>query len=152
MKGLGVTKVVNEIKFQDVWGELEEKQCFQRQSFTKYLRKALVSMWNSKIRETFNFYFSAVFCWYQQSFYFEKWPGHWEEDWALDYNSMNFWDFPDLSEFPKILSLKSWGKSWGNSSIPYLLLKIALCFNCGETKILLKNQKVSKYYENDWKF
>ena len=30
----------------------------------------------------------------------------WEEDWALIYNSMKFWDFPDLYQFPKILSLK----------------------------------------------
>ena len=42
MKGLRVTKIVKEIRFVGVWGELEAKKCFQRQSFTKYLRLTLV--------------------------------------------------------------------------------------------------------------
>ena len=33
---------MNEIKFEVVWGELESKNYFQRQSFTKYLRQTLV--------------------------------------------------------------------------------------------------------------
>ena len=32
------------------------------QSWTKYVRQTLVSMWNSAIQENFNFFFSAVFC------------------------------------------------------------------------------------------
>ena len=28
-----------------------------------------------------------------------------EEDWAQRYNFMQFWDFTDISEFPKVLSL-----------------------------------------------
>ena len=52
MKGLRVTKIVNEIKFEGVWEELVGKNCFQRQSFTKYLRET---------QESFNFYFSAAF-------------------------------------------------------------------------------------------
>ena len=35
----------------------------------------------------------------------EKGTQLWEEDWALSYNSIKFWDFPDISYFPKILSL-----------------------------------------------
>ena len=31
MKGLRVTKFVNEIKFEEVWSELEAKTSFQRQ-------------------------------------------------------------------------------------------------------------------------
>ena len=38
MKGLIVTKIVTEIKFEEVRGELESKKLFQRQSFTKYLK------------------------------------------------------------------------------------------------------------------
>ena len=38
MKCIRVTKIVKEIKFEGVWGELEAKRCLQRQSFTKYLR------------------------------------------------------------------------------------------------------------------
>ena len=44
MKDLRVTKIVKEIKFEGVWGDLESKKCFQRQSFTKYLRVTLVFM------------------------------------------------------------------------------------------------------------
>ena len=44
MKGLRVTKIVKEIRFEGVWVELEAKKRFQRQPFTKYLRLTLVSM------------------------------------------------------------------------------------------------------------
>ena len=52
MKGLWVTEIENKIKFEEVWGKLEAKNCFQRQSFTQYLRQTLVFMWNCKIRES----------------------------------------------------------------------------------------------------
>ena len=42
------------------WSEL--KHCSQRRSFTKYFRQTLVFTWDSKIQESFNFYFSAVIC------------------------------------------------------------------------------------------
>ena len=42
MKGLRVIKIVKEIKCEGVWGELESKTGFQRQSVTKYLRLTLV--------------------------------------------------------------------------------------------------------------
>ena len=47
------------------------------------------------------FLFLKSFCLVLKGFWF------WEEDWALGYNSMGFWDFPEISWFPKILSLKS---------------------------------------------
>ena len=31
---------------------------------------------------------------------------------------MKLWDFPDISQFPKLLSFKSFGNAWGNSYIP----------------------------------
>ena len=34
--------MVKEIKFEETWGELEAKYCFQRQSWTKYVRQTLV--------------------------------------------------------------------------------------------------------------
>ena len=40
-KGHKVTKVVTEIKFERVWGELESKKAFQRQPVTKSLRLTL---------------------------------------------------------------------------------------------------------------
>ena len=38
MKGLRVTNISKEIKFEGVWEELESKKCFQRQKITKYSR------------------------------------------------------------------------------------------------------------------
>ena len=44
MKDLRVTKIVKEIKFEEIWGNAEAKIFFQRQSFTKYLILTLVFM------------------------------------------------------------------------------------------------------------
>ena len=43
MKGLRITKIVKEIKFEG-WGKLEARKCFWRQSFTEYLGLTLVFM------------------------------------------------------------------------------------------------------------
>ena len=48
------------------------QNCFQRQPFTKYLREALVFMWNSVQQEKFNFCFSGCFYWYWQNFHFGR--------------------------------------------------------------------------------
>ena len=70
----------------------------------------------------------------------------WEEDWELGYNSMEFWEFPDFSKFPKFQNLRSFGSSWGNFYLPYLLLIMTL-FS------LVVNRKfcamVSQYYDHD---
>ena len=58
---------------------------------TKYLRKTLVFMWNSVLREKFDFYFQGVFLLVLTKFSF------WEEDWAIGYNSMEFWHYSELS-------------------------------------------------------
>ena len=80
------------------------------QSVTKYLGLTLVFTWNSALREKINFYFSRNVV--TLSF--------WHEGWALGYHSMEFRHFPDISQFPKILSLKSFANSWGNLYIPCL--------------------------------
>ena len=59
----------------------------------------------------------------------------WRQDWAPVYYSNTFPDFPDFSLFPKIVSLKSFSNSRGNSYTPCLLLIIAFYFTCGERKI-----------------
>ena len=41
MQGLQITKIVKEIKFEELWGKLDTKTSFQRQLFTKYLRLTL---------------------------------------------------------------------------------------------------------------
>ena len=42
VKGRRDAKIFKHIRFDVVWGELEVKYFFQRQSFTKYLRQTLV--------------------------------------------------------------------------------------------------------------
>ena len=54
----------------------------------------------------------------------------WEGDWALDYVSNQIWDFPNISLFPKIVSLKSFGNPWGNSYTKFAILDITLRFTC----------------------
>ena len=75
------------------------------QSVTKYLRLTLLFMWNSTLRETFNCYFSGSFCYY---FSFGRGTGHY---------IIILWRLDSFLAFPKILSLKSFGNSWGNSDI-----------------------------------
>ena len=61
------------------------------QSRAKYWRQALVSIWNRAPREKCNFLFLKGFLLVLKKVSFS------EEDWALGYNSMTFWDFPDIS-------------------------------------------------------
>ena len=44
MTVITVTKSVTKIKFEGVWGKLQAKNRFQRESFTKYLKQTLVFM------------------------------------------------------------------------------------------------------------
>ena len=75
-----------------------EKEILVRdlQAWTKYLRQTLLFMWNSALRENLNSYFLLVS---MKSLF-------WEGDLALAYNYMKFWDFPGLSLFSKISSLR----------------------------------------------
>ena len=61
MKGLRVTEIVIEIKFEGVWDKLVSKTGFRRQSVTKNLRLNLVFT-RSTLRENFNFYFARALC------------------------------------------------------------------------------------------
>ena len=90
MKALELPKLSKKFKFEGVWGELEAKTCFQRQSFTKYLRLTLAFMRISARREKFNFCFQGFFASSNNLFFSQ-------EDRALGYHSMKFWDFPDIS-------------------------------------------------------
>ena len=62
MKGFRVTKIVKEIKFEEVRGELESRKSLQRQSVTEYLKLTLVFVRNDAQREGLDFCFSRVFC------------------------------------------------------------------------------------------
>ena len=106
-----------------------QKQLFaalESQSWTKYMRQTLVFMWNVAIGK-------ALIAILQQCSASIK--GGLAEEWILGYTSMKFVDFSHFSYFPKMLNLKLFNNSWGNSYIPCLLLTITLCFNWGEKKI-----------------
>ena len=76
MKGLRVTKIIKEIKFEGVYGKLESKRGFQRQSVARYLRLALVFVWDSALREKFNCYFLEDFASINLVFIFFGGAGH----------------------------------------------------------------------------
>ena len=61
-KVLRVTKIVKQPKFQGVWWRVKAKYCLRRESWPKYHRQTVVFLWNSTLREKFNFYFSTIFC------------------------------------------------------------------------------------------
>ena len=61
------------------------------QSSAKHLRLTLVLMRNSALWEKFNFCFSRVFHLVLTKF------SLWKEEWRLDYHSMKFRHFPDVS-------------------------------------------------------
>ena len=65
MKSIIVTKIVGKMDFERSWGELDAKGCFQGQSWTGCMRQALIFVGNAAMREGFNFYFSAVFCYFR---------------------------------------------------------------------------------------
>ena len=56
----------------------------------------------------------------------------WKGDWALGYSSILIWDFSNSPAFPKILSLKSFGNSWGNSYTNFIILDIKFRFTCAK--------------------
>ena len=50
-------------------------------------------------------------------------------DWALGYVCAQIWDFPNISLFPRILSLKL----FGNSYTKFALVDITFRFTCGSS-------------------
>ena len=90
--------------------------------FTLCLGQTLVFVWDSAQGGKFSFYFQEFLA------SIEKNDSFLQGDWALVYNSSKFWDFLDISEFPKILSLKLF---W-NFYIPCLLLIMVSRFTYGK--------------------
>ena len=101
----------------------------------------LVFVLNGAMRQGFNFYFWAVFCWYQNvlmhfGFFLRG-------DWPLGY--IVLWGFEIFLIFSNFLCLffscmctkarPVFGNLWSSLHIPCLLLIITLRFTCGEKKI-----------------
>ena len=76
MNGLRVTKIVKEIKFEGVWGELKAKKLFPETIIHKIFETNSSFHVNYALREKFNFCFSRDFCYYQQNFHFDRKNGH----------------------------------------------------------------------------
>ena len=55
----------------------------------------------------------------------------WKGDRALGYVTTQIWDFPNICLFPNILSLKSFGNSFGNSYSKFAILVITFRFTSG---------------------
>ena len=53
-------------------------------------------------------------------------------DWALGCVPVQFWDFANISLFPKFLNLKSYGNSWSTSYVRFLVQNIEFRFTWGE--------------------
>ena len=161
MKGLRVIKTVEKIKFEEVWGELESRKRFQRQSFIKYSRLTLVFIWNSAhYGKSLLPVFWDFFAINNQIFNFQR---------ALGYYLMKFRHFPNISLFPKILFPTLFSNSWDNSYIwcskdrkflvvrqlvrqfvytMYISNNPTLCHLLLKEN-LLKHRRVWKFYEND---
>ena len=85
MKGFRVTKIVKGIKSEVAWGNLEAKtihRIFETNSSFDV---------NQRTTGKVQILSFKVFLLVITKFSF------WQEDWALVYHSMKFWDFPDIS-------------------------------------------------------
>ena len=69
----------------------------------------------------------------------------WEEDWALGYNSMKFWNFSVISYLPKSFVVRQLVRQ-----LVYTIFVTnnQALFHFWWKENLLKHQKVSKYYEH----
>ena len=62
VKGPRVIKNVKQIKFEGVWGKLEAKYCFQRQSWLKHMRQPLELVWNSAMKSSISIFEHFLAC------------------------------------------------------------------------------------------
>ena len=135
-KALELKKFLNQIKFEGIWGKLEAKICFQKQSFTRYLRQALVFMvWSSEGRGGIQLLFFSIF-WLLAAGLLFSWGEGLGAGLKLYVVLRFFWIFL-ISE------------GFKSQIVPCLLLKFVPRFTCGERKVSWNIKKVSKYYEND---
>ena len=68
-----------------------------------------------------------------------------EEEWTLSNNSIKFWNFPNISQFPKILNVESFA-----TGIYQFITNNHFLFYLWWKENLLNYQKVWKHYENDF--
>ena len=90
----------------------------------------------------------------------------WRLDWALGCVTTQTWDIPNISKFPKILSLRLYGNLWVNSYAKVFILDIKSHFPYGKSshcqnfvtfqnisqKIVRKFSFALKVFNNDSNF
>ena len=97
------------------------------QSWTKRRRQI------HKIKQNRLFFYGVFYSWFF-AFFYQKTSkfGFWVDGWLFAIKPKHFRDFLEISKFPKILSLKSFGNSWDNSYIHFLVIIIQFRFTCGK--------------------
>ena len=124
-----VKKTVKKIKLEGVWGELEARSCFQRQSFTKYLRQPLIFMFSISV-------FQGIFTSTDKIFI------------LVGRLSSTQYFYEVLRFFWCFLSLKL----FSNSYIPIYYKQSRFVSHVVKGNFTQNYQKVSKYYEHDCRF
>ena len=103
VKGLGVAKVAGAIGFEGMWGGLAPQGCFEGQWLTGYLGLVLVFVWGGARRGGLISVFQEFSTSIGEAFILAG---------GLGAGVRGHRNFPDISKFPKILSLKSFGNSY----------------------------------------
>ena len=103
------------------------------QSFTKYLRRTLVFIWNSKLREKFNFCFSRDVLLALTKFSF------FQEELELGYHSMKFRHFSDISlkSFSNLVKHQNVSKYYENDCVIFFFFLMFLL-----TALIVKNSHI----------
>ena len=124
-----VKKTVKKIKLEGAWGELEARSCFQRQSFTKYLRQPLIFMFSISV-------FQGIFTSTDKIFI------------LVGRLSSTQYFYEVLRFFWYFLSLKL----FSNSYIRIYYKQSRFVSHVVKGNFAQNYQKVSKYYEHDCRF
>ena len=53
-------QIVPQMNFEGEWGKLEAENCFQRESWTKYMKQTLVLIRKNALRESFDFFSANI--------------------------------------------------------------------------------------------
>ena len=126
--GLFKAEKLEKMENQGFWKELEIKICFLRQCWREGWRQV------DEIKRN-RFFCGMVYGWFFAIFYQKMSKfGFWLDDWLLAIKSKHLRDFLEVSYFPKVLSLNSFGNSWDNSWTDFLVIIIWFCFTYGEEK------------------
>ena len=136
LKTLELPKLLIKSNLKGPGGELEAKYYLRRKLWPKYLGQTVVFLWNSTLREQFNFIFEEFFGIIDKILILG-------ERLSTRLQFIKFFDLFDTFWFPKFVTLKSLRNWWDNSYILCLLLIITKRFTCCDTEIL-SNIKMSQ--------